>query len=196
MKGEYKVVGIANDVEQFSLALSCKVLVWGICRLAKIVRDFNKMLVNKVMILSHIVAYLLIIIVNIITTLYNDKHPVSKSHEITSICDQLVYFVCTLIFGLIVNTIVTNIVDANIPDRQSIASSLMNAATWSVRGTIKTEVIFESAGSCIPSPKSSRHSINDIEVEMPEEIPEEKKSFIERGSVAEGILATLFRQSN
>jgi hypothetical protein len=89
------------------LVLSCIVLIWGIARMARIVRDSSNMLVNKLMIVLHIVAYLFIIIVNIVQTAAYYKG--GKVYEITSICFFVVYFVCTLIFGLIVNTMVTKI---------------------------------------------------------------------------------------
>jgi hypothetical protein len=68
MKGNYKVASITFNVEQMSLVLSCIVLIWGIARLARILRDLSNMLANKVMIVMHIVAYLFIIAVNIVQT--------------------------------------------------------------------------------------------------------------------------------
>ncbi len=100
---------------------------------------------------------------------------------------------CTLIFGLIVNTIVTKIIAAEISDSESLASSLMT--TGSVLTQRATEDIFYSEKSAQSSPKSSNNSLNNIEVEIAEEIPQERISLIERGSVSEGIIATLFRQS-
>ncbi len=94
----------------------------------------------------------------------------------------MVYFVCTLIFGLIVNTIVTKIENAtNFAELTS--SSLMNLETGSFAGQ-----------------QNSRHSVNDIEVEETEGYPEPLArfsiDFVEKGSVSEGIIATLFRQSD
>ncbi len=89
MKGNYKVASITLNVEQMSLVLSCIVLIWGIARMARIVRDSSNMLLNKLMIVLHIVAYLFIILVNIVqtaasyTALYNDG---LRVFEITTIC--------------------------------------------------------------------------------------------------------------
>lgn len=108
MKGNYKVANITFNVEQISLVLSCIVLIWSIARMARIVRDSRNILVNKLMIVMHIVAYLFIILVNIVQTAAFYKFG-SRAFEITTYCDFVVYFVCTLIFGLIVNTMVTKI---------------------------------------------------------------------------------------
>ena len=48
------------------LAISCIVLILGMARLARFVRDLTKIMVNKIMFLSHIVAYLFIIVANIV----------------------------------------------------------------------------------------------------------------------------------
>ena len=79
----------------------------GIARMARIVRDSSNLLANKVMIVMHIVAYLFIIAVNIVQAAFYKGG--LRMFEITTICCLVVYFVCTLIFGLIVNTIVTKI---------------------------------------------------------------------------------------
>ena len=118
-----------------SLVLSCFVLVWGIARLARIVHKLSTMLVNKGMIVSHIVAYLFIIVANTVQTLYYVKNPGFRAYEISTICNMAIYFVCTLIFGLIVNTIVTKIIAAEIPDSQSIATSLMTGSISTRRAT-------------------------------------------------------------
>jgi hypothetical protein len=67
----------------------------------------------------------------------------------------VVYFVCTLIFGLIVNTIVTKILNAT--HSESISSSLA-LETGSVAGSISTEEIFD------PDRPNPRHSLNSIEI--------------------------------
>jgi hypothetical protein len=128
MRGNYKVASITFNVEQILLVLSCIVLIWGIARLARILKDLSNLLANKVMILMHIVAYLFIIAVNIVQTAAYYKGGL-RAFEITTICLFVVYFVCTLIFGLIVNTIVTKIIAADIQNSQSIASLLMTSMT-------------------------------------------------------------------
>ena len=57
-------------------------------------------MVNKVMILIHIVAYLVIIIVDVLSYVVNDS---VRAYEIYFMCDLAVYSVCTVIFGVIVN---------------------------------------------------------------------------------------------
>ncbi len=63
---------------------------------------------NKVTIIMHIVAYLFIVVVNVLQIMvYYDIS--LRAYLIAEICSLVVYFVCTLIFGLIVNTIATKI---------------------------------------------------------------------------------------
>jgi hypothetical protein len=78
------------------------VLVWGIYRLARIVRSVSDQMVNKIMIIMHIAAYLFIIVVNISefrASIYGEP----KKVEIVSSVFLVVYFACSVIFGLIVN---------------------------------------------------------------------------------------------
>ena len=90
-----------------SLALSCVVLIWGICRMVRFVGSMNNIMANKVTIIMHIVAYLFIIVANATQTmLYFGS---IRAFEISTICNLVVYFFCTFIFGIIVNTIVTEI---------------------------------------------------------------------------------------
>ena len=77
------------------------------------------------MILLHMAAYLFIIFGNVTCTLIAVKHPQSFSYEVSAICTLSIYSATTLIFGLIVNTLVTKILSASNPDSQSIASSLI-----------------------------------------------------------------------
>ena len=90
-----------------SLAVSCVVLIWGICRMVRLVGSLNSFMAKKVPIIMHIVAYLFIIIGNALQTMRAFSS--LKTFEIATICNLVVFFVCTLIFGLIVNTIVTKI---------------------------------------------------------------------------------------
>ncbi len=64
MKGEYKASYIIFDIEQLSLVASCIVLVWAICRLVRLAKSLSEKMVNKVIVIMHIVAYLVIIISN------------------------------------------------------------------------------------------------------------------------------------
>ena len=68
----------------------------------------NNIMANKVTIIMHIVAYLFIVVTNALKTVFNSSDS-PKAYEISTICYLVVYFVCTFIFGLIVNTIVTKI---------------------------------------------------------------------------------------
>jgi hypothetical protein len=67
----------------------------------------NSIMANKVTIIMHIVAYIFIIVVDATQTMMYFDSP--RAYEISTVCNLVVYFVCTLIFGLIVNTIVTKI---------------------------------------------------------------------------------------
>jgi len=74
--------------------------------------------VNKSMLIMHIVAYLFIIVVNALEFVPY-KHFI-RGYEIATICNSVVYMFCTIIFGLIINAIVTRI--ANATDYESVSS--------------------------------------------------------------------------
>ncbi len=67
VNGDLKAANLTLDVENLSLVISCFVLVWGLSRLVRLVRDLSKQFVNKGMMILHITAYLIIFIVNAIT---------------------------------------------------------------------------------------------------------------------------------
>jgi hypothetical protein len=79
------------------------------------------MLVNKVFILSHIVAYIFLVLVNISQAAASNKGGL-RTFEISTICLLAVYCVSDLIFGLIVNTILTKIIAADNQRSLSISS--------------------------------------------------------------------------
>ncbi len=83
-------------------------------------------MVNRVMITMHIISYLAIIVVNALSYLFISV----RAYEITAICDLAVISMCSVIFGLIVNQILTKI-QAITSYSESIAHSLMNAAAAS-----------------------------------------------------------------
>ena len=85
MRGNYTVASITFTVEQSLLVLSCIVLIWGIARMARIVRDLSNLLANKFMIVMHICAYLFIIAVNIVQAAASYKGGL-RVIEITTIC--------------------------------------------------------------------------------------------------------------
>ncbi len=65
VKEEYKAAVITYDIEQLTLVASCIVLVRAICRLVRLAKSLSEKMVNKVIIIMHIVAYLAIIIANL-----------------------------------------------------------------------------------------------------------------------------------
>ncbi len=66
IREEYKAAFITYVNEQLSLVASCIVLVWAICRIVRLAKSLSEKMVNKVMIIMHIVAFLAIIIVNVL----------------------------------------------------------------------------------------------------------------------------------
>ncbi len=77
-------------------------MVWAICRLVRLSKSLSEKMVNKVMIIMHIVAYLAIIVVNVLWYVVSYKYGL-KAFEITIMCNLAVYSVCNVIFGVIVN---------------------------------------------------------------------------------------------
>ena len=122
---------ITDCIWQASLVMSCIVLVWGIYRMVRFFGSYNDMLPNKVIIIMHIVAYLFVIITNVVQGFFSYN---LRTYKISIICAFVVYFVCTLIFGLIVNTIVVKIEIAT-KSTGSPISSLSNTQTLSPAGT-------------------------------------------------------------
>ncbi len=77
---------------------------------------------NKVMILMHIVAYLFIIVANVVQIVYFTlARSRLRGFEISTICFLIVNSACSLIFGLLVNAIVNKIQEIK-TDFESIAS--------------------------------------------------------------------------
>jgi hypothetical protein len=102
IKDEYNAATITYEIEQLSLVASCIVLVWAICRLIRLAKSLSEKIINKVMIIMHIVAYLAIIMVNVLWYVAYSKDGL-RAYKISSISYLAVYSVCTVIFGLIVN---------------------------------------------------------------------------------------------
>ncbi len=74
IKKEGKAAFITYEIEQLSLVASCIVLVWAICRLVRLAKSLSEKIVNKVMIIMHIIAYFVIIMSNVLSyaTSYKD----------------------------------------------------------------------------------------------------------------------------
>ena len=121
---------------------------------------------NSAMIFWNITAYLLLITVNFLQMMVSTLPKFSlRQYEITSMCYLAVYSICTLIFGLIVNTIVIKILKAKISESDSMKSSVMNLTvkTGSI-GSIRTEDLKESDLSD-KSNRSTHTSVNDADEE-------------------------------
>jgi hypothetical protein len=73
------------------------------------------------MIAMHIVDYLAIIISDAIQYFYDNRS--LRAFEISTICLMAISFVSSLIFALIVNTIVTKIVDFSVSDTDALSLS-------------------------------------------------------------------------
>lgn len=89
-------------------------MVWSFFRLARIVQSLSTLMPNKVVIMLHITAYLLIIVVNVLQFLAYPRNSSDsddyRAFKISSICSLVVYFVGSLIFGILINIMVTKIV--------------------------------------------------------------------------------------
>ncbi len=63
-KRKWEISHFADLFEQFSLFISCIVLVWGLCKLTILANKNYDMIANKVMIALHVVSDLFVILVN------------------------------------------------------------------------------------------------------------------------------------
>jgi hypothetical protein len=188
IKGEYKTAGILTDVEQLSLVLSCIVLASGIFRLVRIVKSLVEKMVNKTMISMHIVAYLFIVVADVIQILYAGlvKSQGWGGVEISTICFLFVYSVCSLIFGLLVNAILTKIVNAaNISDLESGALSLMKGSFQ------REEEALQPYSASLPR-QNTLSSVNEVDTEETEELLRQPEEFVKKGSFSSGIIEILF----
>lgn len=82
-------------------------------------------MVNKVVTIMHISAYLFIIITDLLSSFYRPNR--LKDSLIVGICSNFVYSVCLVIFGLIVNSLATKIF-AITAHLESLDCSLIEAA--------------------------------------------------------------------
>jgi len=105
-KAEYKAASMADNIQSASLVMSCVVLIWAICRMLMFFGSTKKILPKKVTIIVLILTYLLLAIVDVSlpVTFFNDG---LDADEKSTICVLVAYFLCTLIFGFIVNRIAT-----------------------------------------------------------------------------------------
>ena len=135
---------------------------------------------NKIIIGLHITAYLLIIVVNALPYIFADDDYIydNRGFEISTICSFVVFFVCYLIFGVLVNTVVTKIVSAEIKSTES----AMNASETD-------EERFQT--------ERSTYRSNCVEIQVSEDAEDITLilSQLRRSSIAEGMIDTLFRQS-
>jgi len=70
MKENYLVSYSIFVVSQLSLILSCAVLAWALRRLKRLVESDSDLIAKKSMMMWHLMAYLLVIITNIIQTFF------------------------------------------------------------------------------------------------------------------------------
>jgi len=121
----HKAGSIVYDISQLSLVASCIVLILAIYRLVRLSSSLTKKVVNRGMIIMHIIAYLLIIFVNVQTTVIHAPH--WRKFEIAWICNFAVQSVCSVIFCLIVHQLATKIL-AITAYSDSLTRSLVNEA--------------------------------------------------------------------
>jgi len=100
---------ILNCILQLSLVASCTALSWGLYKMVKIVGSVvYDMLPKKRIIIMYLAAYLFIILVNVATLPLYLKESI-QTYKVSIIIGMVVYSACNIIFGLIVNTIVSKI---------------------------------------------------------------------------------------
>jgi len=76
-------------------------LIWGICRMLRIVGSQNGIMPNKITIIMQIVAYFFIVLANV-TSLIPIAHGTPKVYLISSVCNLVVYCICNLLLSLII----------------------------------------------------------------------------------------------
>lgn len=100
---KYEAFLFDYETENICLVFSCVILVWGFKKLISLVRS-DQHLVNKGMIIWHIIAYFFIVIATFCSGFFN-KTP--KQYEISECCLAAINLACNVILALIVNQICT-----------------------------------------------------------------------------------------
>lgn len=90
---------IASGIDTLPLIASGIVLVYAILRLDRLSKSTSKRMINKVMVTMIIFNYLLVIIIDILTSYIPTTD--SRAYEISNICYMAIISMTSLIFGLI-----------------------------------------------------------------------------------------------
>lgn len=107
-------------------------MICAIRRLVRLSGPAGEKMVNKLIVTMHIIAYLLIIIVDIITSLLALGKNNLREFEISQICNLAVYSLCNLLFGVIVYQLANKILAINAFSESS-GSSLIAATETTVK---------------------------------------------------------------
>ena len=101
-----KMFTIVDLAESLPFLFSCFILVWGFKRLIRNMQSTKKdFLVDKAIIIWHIIAYFFVVIATLIQEYVYFKYP--KSYEISTYCLLVIVLACSTILAVIVNTILT-----------------------------------------------------------------------------------------
>lgn len=155
------------------------------------------------MMILQISSYLFLIVANIVTAPFLNQDGKLRALEISNICLLVIYYFSNFTFGLYVNTIITKIIAA---DNQKLDDSSLKNSTASlltesfneyesVQGENKEDV--EKNDLSHSSLSDCDSSINVIEVDEMDIAQDTQATKIQinvLGSVAEGVIATLFKQ--
>ena len=102
--GRNKVYDVLAYAEIFPLVISCIILFWALKKLIRLLDSPTDHIVNRQMILWHIIAYFLIVAADIAVNFFYNEW---KSYAIATYCLLVINLVCNLILVHIVNTICT-----------------------------------------------------------------------------------------
>jgi len=171
---ELKLGDMFNQFLQASLILSCILLAWAMRRMMRFFGAVDHMLPNKVIMGLHIVAYVLLVAVNFAQFVtWNYVSP--EAFEVTTVVTLVVYFFCTLIWGFIINTIVTKI----------------ETATKKLESESSDATLADLTASFFDQSQLERM---DSEIEDGSPGAQVRVDLFEKGSVPDGVIATLFEQ--
>lgn len=123
LAGKNEVYVILAYAENLPLVLSCVILVLGFKRVFRIVASPTDHIVNRQIIVLHIIAYFFIVTANIAVNFFYYSW---KSYAIATYCLLAVNLICNLILAQIVNTICTKYIQLHLdPDKKRISIHLV-----------------------------------------------------------------------
>ena len=125
-----KFYNVLAYAEILPLVVSCIILFWALKKLIRLLDSPTDHIVNRQMILWHIIAYFLIVAADIAVNFFYNEW---ETYAIATYCLLVINLVCNLILVHIVNTICTKCIQLQpTPDEERFSSDLRTGSLFLV----------------------------------------------------------------